>query len=194
MLLGQVHYRTWEERDPHDARLAATALDMVLRGVPATGWVFALSDLTDANASGWTKGVAVFSMVPILGGTLREAWAVAAFSGAAEGFEAIGSTGKVGEQALKALGGEPQAYFPTSQGGRFVDQLVDGIAHESKVGYKSLTPTIARQIAKDAELIGTSQIDGATWHFFQSPVTGLAGPSGPLREALEAAGIVVEIH
>jgi hypothetical protein len=85
-------------------------------------------------------------------------------------------------------------YFPTSQGGRFVDQLVEGIAHESKVGYQSLTPTIARQIAKDAELIGTHQIEGATWHFFQSPVTGLGGPSGPLQEALEAAGISVEIH
>jgi hypothetical protein len=113
---------------------------------------------------------------------------------AAEGFEAIGSTGKIGEQALQQLGGESQAFFRTSQGARFVDQLVGGVANEAKVGYQSLTPTIARQIAKDAELLGTGQVSGVTWHFFQSPVTGLSGPSGPLLEALEQAGIDVEIH
>ena len=31
----------------------------------------------------------------------------------------IGTTGKIGEDALKALGGESQVYFPTSQGGRY---------------------------------------------------------------------------
>jgi len=47
---------------------------------------------------------------------------------------AIGATGKVGETALKQLGGESQVYFKTSLGGRYVDQLVDKVAHESKVG------------------------------------------------------------
>ena len=45
----------------------------------------------------------------------------------------------------------------------------------------------------------TGQIKGSVWHFFQSPTTGLAGPTGPLRQALQqsetasspAIGIVV---
>jgi filamentous hemagglutinin len=57
-----------------------------------------------------------------------------------------------------------------------------------------LTKDIALQISKDAELVGSGQIRGATWHFFQSPVTGLGGPSGPLLQALEEAGIGVVIH
>jgi hypothetical protein len=106
----------------------------------------------------------------------------------------IGAASKIGEDALKALGGESQVYFRTSQGGRYVDQLVNGIANESKVGYQSLTPTISRQIAKDVELINSGQIQGSTWHFFQSPVTGMGGPSQPLLNALQQNGINVIIH
>ena len=107
---------------------------------------------------------------------------------------AIGATGKVGEDALKLLGGESQAYFPTSQGARYVDQLVNGAANESKVGYTSLTSGVSRQISKDVELINTQQITGSTWHFFESPVTGLRGPSQPLLNALQQNGINVVIH
>lgn len=107
----------------------------------------------------------------------------------------IGVTGKIGEQWLADnLGGESQVYFNTSQGGRYVDQLVGGIANEAKVGYQSLTPSIQMQIAKDLELIQTQQIQGATWHFFKSPVTGLSGPSQPLLNALRQNGINVIIH
>jgi RHS repeat-associated protein len=106
----------------------------------------------------------------------------------------IGATGKIGEAALKQLGGESQVFFRTSRGGRYVDQLVNGVAHESKVGYSSLTKGVARQIAKDAELISTGQIRGAVWNFFRSPVTGQVGPSAPLASALQRAGIKVVIH
>ncbi len=106
----------------------------------------------------------------------------------------IGVTGQVGEDALKALGGESQVYFRTAQGGRYVDQLVNGIANESKVGYQSLTPTISGQIGKDVELINSGQIQGSTWHFFQSPVTGVGGPSQPLLNTLQQNGINVIIH
>lgn len=36
--------------------------------------------------------------------------------------------------------------------------------------------------------------DGVVWHFFRGPVTGIGGPSGPLRQALEQAGIQIIIH
>jgi RHS repeat-associated protein len=113
-------------------------------------------------------------------------------SGAARG--AIGATGRIGEAALRQLGGESQVFFRTSQGARYVDQLVNGVANESKVGYQTLTKNLATQIAKDAELIQSGQIQGAAWHFFQSPLTGLGGPSGPLANALRQAGIQIIIH
>jgi RHS repeat-associated protein len=106
----------------------------------------------------------------------------------------IGATKDVGENALKALGGEPQAFFKTSMGDRFIDQLVNGVAYESKVGYTTLTERISLQIDKDVELMHTGQIQDASWHFFQSPVTGQGGPSEPLLRALLNAKIGVEIH
>jgi len=116
---------------------------------------------------------------------------------AAEGgaYSAIGSTGQVGEQWLaQNLGGEPQVFFNTTQGGRYVDQLVGDIANESKVGYQSLTPSIQLQISKDAELLNGGTFQSVNWHFFQSPVTGLGGPSQPLMNALQQNGINVIIH
>lgn len=106
----------------------------------------------------------------------------------------IGSTGKIGEDALKTLGGESQAYFSTSQGGRYIDQLVEGAANESKVGYQSLTSVNQAQIAKDAELLQAGRVDSVTWHFFTSPVTGQGGPSAPLLKALQDAGFGVVIR
>jgi RHS repeat-associated protein len=108
---------------------------------------------------------------------------------------AVGSTGKLGEIALKRLvGGISQRSFPTSLGRRVIDQLSRGIAHESKVGYTTLTRQVQQQIAKDAELIASGRIKGATWHFFRSPQTGRIGLSDPLRRALREAGIKIKEH
>lgn len=107
----------------------------------------------------------------------------------------IGATGTIGEDALKLLGGESQKFFRTPFGPRFVDQFANGIIHESKVGYVSLTSAVRRQIQKDAWLIRNSDdISGGAWHFFQSPMTGRGGPSEPVREALDKAGISVVEH
>ena len=63
-------------------------------------------------------------------------------------FSAIGSTGKVGEQWLaQNLGGESQVYFNTTQGGRYVDQLVGDVANESKVGYQSATGCLKSKVS-----------------------------------------------
>lgn len=82
------------------------------------------------------------------------------------------------------------------QGGRFIDQFVNGVANESKVGYTSLTKDIKMQIAKDVELLGNSAETGVkkvVWNFFESPVTGKAGGSKPLLEALKKAGIETKV-
>jgi filamentous hemagglutinin len=108
--------------------------------------------------------------------------------------KAIGWTGKIGENVLKKMGGESQVRFSTSHGDRYVDQLVRGVAHESKVGYTTLTQDIQQQIAKDVELMATREVKQVVWHFFTSPVTGQGGPSGPLEQALIDAGIQIITH
>ncbi|MEL6558573.1 MAG: DUF6443 domain-containing protein [Bacteroidota bacterium] len=112
-------------------------------------------------------------------------------------FSRIGSTGKVGENYLSTLGGQSQKYFATraGNGGRYVDQFVDGVAHESKTGYTTLTKDIRQQIAKDAELLANpnSGVKKVVWNFFESPVTGKAGASKNLLDELKKAGIETTI-
>lgn len=110
-------------------------------------------------------------------------------------YRAIGSTGKIGENFLKSLGGTPNKHFPTSDGARFVDRFVDGVAHESKVGYQTLNADIKRQIAKDAEILKASgQVEAVVWHFFRSPITGEMGMSKQLEQALRNAGFDIVEH
>lgn len=105
------------------------------------------------------------------------------------------SGGKAGEKYLaKLVGGDPQIYYKTSRGGRYVDQLANGIAYESKVGYTTLTSRVRTQILKDAELIKKGQINGAEWHFFRSADTGKIGASKPLLNFLKQNGIKYKIH
>jgi RHS repeat-associated protein len=84
-----------------------------------------LSRLQDDALLGATAAatIATSGMVLEIVAALRVLTAVAATEG---GVSAIGSTGRIGEAFLKTLGGESQAFFRTSQGGRFVDQLVNG--------------------------------------------------------------------
>ncbi len=106
----------------------------------------------------------------------------------------IGATGQVGEAALKQLGGEPQAFFNTSHGARYVDQFVNGIANEAKVGYQTLTSGTRLQVMKDIELMQTQQVQGVIWNFYMSPVTGKIGPSGPLGNLLNSNNIPFTLH
>jgi len=105
-----------------------------------------------------------------------------------------GATRKIGEDFLKTLGGQSEVRFETSQGVRYVDRFAERVAHESKVGYQSLTPKIGLQIAKDADLLQSKKVVGVTWHFFQSPVTGQGGASHPLLKELEKNGINIISH
>ena len=93
------------------------------------------------------------------------------------------------------MGGQSQAFFDTSLGPRFVDQLAPGAkAHESKVGYTSLDANTALQVAKDAELIQRGLVNDVTWNFFRSPITGRVGPAPALEKALSDAGIKIKVH
>ncbi len=155
-----------------------------------------VNTLTDANASTADKvmaGVSLASeLAPVSVGDAKEIGKTV--KGLTKDYSKIGATGKVGEEVLKQLGGDSQKTFKTSQGIRRVDQFSKGVAHESKVGYQSLTKGIKSQIQKDAELMESNAANGATWHFFESLVTGKNGPSKPLMDELRKNNIKVEIH
>ncbi|MBN9063706.1 MAG: hypothetical protein BGP06_04610 [Rhizobiales bacterium 65-9] len=118
----------------------------------------------------------------------------AAGKGIKAGYEGIGATRSVGENALKQLGGESQAYFSTSLGARYVDQFANGVANEAKVGYQSLTSSTRLQVFKDVELMQSGQVNEAIWNFYRSPVTGRVGPSGPLGKFLNQNNIPYRIY
>lgn len=105
------------------------------------------------------------------------------------------ASGDEGERFLaKTFGGTSQKRMTTSKGTRFIDQYAKGIAHESKVGYKSLDKFIKKQVLKDAELLQKQKVKGVMWHFFESSVTGKKGPSKPLANLLTKSGIKFKIY
>jgi hypothetical protein len=82
------------------------------------------------------------------------------------------SLGKWGEARLASdlgyQGVKPSSPFKTSLTKRYVDRLVNGVAHEVKAGVNvSLDSKIRTQVLKDAELIASRQVKGIVWHFYQ---------------------------
>jgi hypothetical protein len=85
-----------------------------------------------------------------------------------KGARALGQWGEVRlAQVLGGAGEKPSEAFITKYGARFIDRLVNGIAHEAKAGQDvGLTSSIRTQALKDSSLIEKGQISGANWHFF----------------------------
>jgi hypothetical protein len=113
-------------------------------------------------------------------------------TGAGAGVLANQAAGNAARDAIAARypGAETEVTFQTALGARRVDVLTPGgLAIESKVGYSSLTQSVASQIAKDQWLVANGDVTSVKWDFSPSQVTGRAGPSGPLAAALKRAGI-----
>jgi hypothetical protein len=177
-----------------------------LAGMTIPGYGLYECSVNGCGAGGWALGAA--GALPLVGvagkvsklarvGCEAEAAANAASGAANAGraaYTAIGSTGRIGEAYLKGLGGRSQVYFLTTRGARYVDQLVNGVAYESKVGYVTMSPKVALQIAKDEELLVGQNITAAEWHFFTSPVTGQVGAAQSVLDMLKQAGIGVVYH
>ncbi|TIC87462.1 VWA domain-containing protein [Nocardioides sp. GY 10113] len=115
------------------------------------------------------------------------------------------ATGKAGEEWLEgyleagAKGEEKQVWRTTKDfigKGRFFDVLVDGVAHESKVGRVKWSTAIEVQIKKDAWLVQQSGngVTKAHWHFFASSSSNTIGPDDKVLELLKANGITYSIH
>lgn len=133
---------------------------------------------------------------------------------AAAGAEGAGATGAESADAAQVLlnktmgdaaanriasrypGAQREVTLPAESGIRRLDILTpDGVAIESKVGRTSLTADVQRELARDVELLDQpgSRVHEVEWHFTRSPVTGEVGPTRPLQEALDKAGIKVVI-
>ena len=101
---------------------------------------------------------------------------------------------RVGALARDAIakqfpGSETEVMFRTGGITRFVDVLTQqGEAIESKVGYRTLDSDMRVQLAKDILLKQEKDITGVRWVFIKNPL-GAVGPSAPLAQALEDAGI-----
>ncbi len=111
----------------------------------------------------------------------------------------IHQRGITGEEALKiTYGGDSQVYFEAYyygvKGGRYIDQLANDIAHESKVGYTCLSNRIRIQILKDAYLLEKEEFKKVIWHFYKSDITGRGGATQSLLDFLEENGIEYIIH
>lgn len=77
---------------------------------------------------------------------------------------------------------------------RIIDVFVDGVAHESKVGFVVLSQFTERQIQKDAWLVKHGHINGAHWHFFPSSRSNTLGADKRVLGMLDAFGIPYTIH
>ena len=112
---------------------------------------------------------------------------------------------KISEAAEAAVlarhpGADPQAYFPTSLGKRYIDVLTsEGKAIEVKVGRVGLggpLSQIRKQVRKDLEILGDPdyRVKSLEWEFFVSPITGKGGPTSNLRKYLAKMGIEVVVR
>jgi RHS repeat-associated protein len=94
-------------------------------------------------------------------------------------------------------GARREVTLQATSGTRRIDILTpNGLAIESKVGRTSLTNEVRQQIQRDIELMNdpTSGVTRVEWHFTTSPSTGLRGPTGPLLQELQRAGITVVLR
>lgn len=115
--------------------------------------------------------------------------------------------GPAGERSLEQMLGESGATVETqvrastrecpevcNANVRIFDAVVGDVAHESKVGFNSLTASVRAQINSDAYLIETGVINDAHWHFYPSAHTNQLGATKPVLDLLEAKGITFTIH
>lgn len=148
---------------------------------------------TDRNTIGGAVWMTMMAMPGMnrVGGLARGANTLSK----AEQLAANQRAGAIGEKFLaRTYGGEQQVSKTTSMGTRRLDNLVDGIAQESKVGRTALTTRIEAQIVKDVELMAdrASGVTAVEWHFF--PGTSGLGPTAPLANRLLNCGITVCLH
>jgi YD repeat-containing protein len=92
------------------------------------------------------------------------------------------------QRSMQLASGGTSKGFSTSIGWRFVDSFFGRTAQEIKTGYVSMSPRIAGQISKDAELVSTGQVGRVEW-VFQPGINGQVGVAKSVLNFLRQAGI-----
>lgn len=77
---------------------------------------------------------------------------------------------------------------------RLVDVLVDGVAHEAKVGYLPWSQATESQIKKDAWLMQQGKIKDDHWHFLASSSSNTLGADPRVYDLLDQEGISYTVH
>lgn len=108
--------------------------------------------------------------------------------------------GKIGERQLARNYGKGVVASPkertlttfTKFGKRIYDNMIDGVAYEAKVGYKTMSSgsgnsTVRAQLEKDISLLESGQIEEVVWVFYKSPKTGKGGAGKGVLDFIEAA-------
>ena len=189
-------------RNPRNNCGSENPFDTSLGYSSAKGYRYKTPQTGNGNGSGKGFSLAGFVRETLIGG-VTGGLGSAAFYGAGKGIEALKNsitpkaymTGADGEHELASkYGGESQKIFHTSLGIRKVDQYAKRVAHESKVGYTSLSQSVRKQILKDVELVNEGSIKRAHWHFFRSGVTGRIGATPQLLRFLKENRIKYTIH
>jgi RHS repeat-associated protein len=155
-----------------------------------------LGDVVGSAVAGCGAGLAGFGLGKFIG------WVGGKILGAGEEIAANTAVdvaanrtaGKAAESILsQTFGGSPRTII-LNGARRDIDNFINGVAQEAKVGYTSLTTFIKDQIAKDAALLAdpASGVTSVEWHFFSS-ATG-SGGTAPLIQALRDAGVKIFYH
>jgi hypothetical protein len=87
--------------------------------------------------------------------------------------------------------------FTTVGGAHRVDVLKIGdelVSIESKVGRTSLSQDVRQELARDWWLRRQGQVQRVVWEFSPSEVTGVGGPTAPLRQMLQKLEFEVRIN
>ncbi|WBW95949.1 HNH endonuclease [Oceanirhabdus sp. W0125-5] len=96
---------------------------------------------------------------------------------------------------IKSICGGVRKYYRTENGGRYVEVLSEGIAHETNVGYQCLSAEVKKKIDKDVLIRDNNEeVQELVWHFFDDGTNERQGPSKQLKEYLESKGIRVEVY
>jgi len=101
----------------------------------------------------------------------------------------LGEMGQKWLENLVGAGGQAQARFSTTLGTRVVDYFKDGVAYESKNGFVKWSSAVARQIDKDAELLGDSEsgVTKVVWQLWK-------GASKEVLDYLADHGVEWVVH
>ena len=100
--------------------------------------------------------------------------------------------GAKAENYLQKLYGGERKFFKINGTTRQIDNFIDGVAQESKVGRVSKSKFVKSQIDKDVSLLLEGKVRKVEWRFFKSKVTGKGGYTDEFADYVKKANKKLE--